>query len=237
MLRDEQRAEAAKLKHAPLKDKWSYFWTYYKIHTIVVILAIPFLIWVIWTIAHSKTDALQIIITDQMGDTLDTAYIEETYRDTAENPVTLNFETSLELANRDVTEANMLDYEKMLALYQSKTMDVFISAKSVFETYGPEGMFTSLDSVLPADVFQKLDEEGRILYVTLTDYSDDGADPNATDSEEAPDKAPVIVAAGLYISDAALTADSGMNITDVCIGITYNTTRMDEALQFLELYL
>lgn len=228
MLRDEQRAEAAKLKDAPLKEKISYFWTYYKIYTIVVVLAIPFIIWVVWTITHSKSNALQIIITDQMGDTLSTEYIEDVYRNNAENPVSINFETSLELANRDVTETNVLDYEKLLALYQSKTIDVFMAPESVFETYGPEGMFVSLDTLLPEDIFQQLDEEGRILYITLTDYSEEEKDSS---------KEPTVVAAGLYINEVPLTTDSGMSITNACIGITYNTTRPEEALNFLKLYL
>lgn len=278
MLRDEQRAEAAKLKNAPLKEKASYFWSYYKVPVIVVILAVPFILWVILTIMHSDMDYLQIIITDQMGDTLSTEFIENTYNTNVENPVSINFDTSLELADRTVTETNALNYEKLLALYQSKTIDVFIAPESVFQHYGAEGMFTSLDTLLPEDVFQELDAEGRILYVTLTDYSEDNSENNSGDASEndsgdnsesdskdnsesdsgdnsendsgdnsendsgdesgpASEKEPVVVAAGLYVNDTELAADSGMNITDACIGITYNTTRPQEALEFLKLYL
>lgn len=230
MLRDEQRMQAEKLKDASLKDKINYYWYYYKVHTIIVLLAIPFIIWVALTIIHSDMDALQIIITDQMGDTLDVEYIEAVYKSHTADPIATNFDTSLELAFQDVTEANVLDHEKLLALYQSKTLDVFISAESVFKKYGPEGMFAPLDTLLPEDLLKKLDAEGRILYITLTDYSENG------DEAERPEGS-TAVPAGIYINDTKLAADSGMNIYDACIGIAYNSSRTSEALKFLELYL
>ena len=56
---DEVKEQQQKLKGKPFKEKWAYFWEYYKIQTIVVIAVLAFAGNLIYTFATRKDTVME----------------------------------------------------------------------------------------------------------------------------------------------------------------------------------
>lgn len=227
MLRDEQKAEAEKLKDAPFQKKISYFFTYNKLPVIAVLASLCLIAGIVYGVRQATIEKLFVVITDQQGDTLNTDILSEQYTETSSAPFPVSYDTSLELAPKDVTETNVIAFEKLLALYRSQTIDVFLAPESVFENYGAEEMFLPLDTILTKEEFQKLKSQNRIVYVTLKDYSKDPDHPGKGET----------IPAGISLKGSPLAASCGLHLKNGCIGITYNTPHPDEALTYLRMFL
>ena len=66
-VRDEIRQQRQKLKGQGFKAHWEYFWEYYKIHTIVAVVAIILVVTLIRDIANRKPYALYSLFVNNQG--------------------------------------------------------------------------------------------------------------------------------------------------------------------------
>ena len=226
MIRDEQRAEAAKLKNAPFKEKFSYFFTYYKIPVIAILAVLFFAVSITRSILNANQPKLYVVITDQQGYEPDTQMLTAQYEANSQTPLPVSYDTSLELDLAEKNQANYIYHEKLLALYSANVVDVFIAPRTVFESYGAEEMFCPLDTVLSEEELSVLEKQGRILYVTLKDYSDPD---HPAEGETVP--------AGVRLDGSALAGSCGLRTDNTFLGITYNTVQPTEALAYLRMFL
>ena len=74
---DEVKEQQQKLKGKPFKEKWAYFWEYYKIQTIVVIAVLAFAGNLIYTFATRKDTVMEAAFVNCY---MNTKYAEN-YRD------------------------------------------------------------------------------------------------------------------------------------------------------------
>ncbi|MDO4293931.1 MAG: hypothetical protein Q4C65_11975, partial [Eubacteriales bacterium] len=56
---DEIREQHQKMKGKTPKEKFAYFWEYYKVHTLVVILAVVFVSSFIYSVATQKETVME----------------------------------------------------------------------------------------------------------------------------------------------------------------------------------
>ena len=63
-LREDTKAEWDKMKDRPFRERLEYFWEYYKVHTIVAIIAVIFVAAMIRSYVTSKDYALFIAVVD-----------------------------------------------------------------------------------------------------------------------------------------------------------------------------
>ena len=218
MLRDEQKREEAKMKDKSLTERLEYFLTYNSFAVIAVIIAVIMIGWIAYAVMHFDKDALQVVITDQQGDTLSTDALTQACGVSG----SVSYNTDLELANLDLSNTTVTDIQKIIALYQSNSVDVMIAPESVIEYYGAQGMFLSLEEVLTEDALAGLEEAGLICTVTL---------------DETTDSAGSQVAAAIRISDTAIVEGCGMCIDDVCIGIPRTAAHTEEAQEFVAAFI
>lgn len=222
MLRDEQKAQAAKLKNEPLHKRIGYFLYYNKLAIAAVLIAIALLFWIVRSIASFSTNNLYVMITDQQGDGLNTDFLTSTWMDQckadAYEALPVLYIDDLELADTTLNNITVEDLQKVLALFNAKTMDVLIAPEAVFQNYGNEGMFQSLSDLLTKEEFDTLSDQNRLLYAAV---------------KETGQSIPV----GLRISDVPLTGASGLCIDEACIGLPIKQEHQEDALRYLKLFL
>lgn len=221
MLRDEQKEQAAKLKNRSFKEKLSYFWTYNKGPVIAVIVIALFAIGIWQTSEKFDRNALQIVITDHTGEDIQTETLTSLYEATSDDPGSINFNTGLWLVS-DNYEATVAYVQKLVAMLNANSIDVFIAPESVFEQYGEQGMFTDLNTVLTTDELTGLNNNNRIYYAEVTD----------TDADDTRS----LVAAGIRLNDSQLLADAGIQVENACIGIPATAAHPEAALRFLSIF-
>lgn len=224
MLRDEQKEQAAKLKNRSFKEKLSYFWTYNKGPVIAVIVIALFAIGIWQTSEKFDRNALQVVITDHTGEDIQTEALTSLYEATSDDPGTINYNTGLWLVS-DNYEATVAYVQKLVAMLNANSIDVFIAPESVFEQYGEQGMFTDLNTLLTTDELTGLNNNNRIYYAGGTETDTDG---NAASS---------LVAAGIRLNDSQLLADAGIQVENACIGIPATAAHPEDALRFLGIFI
>ena len=225
MLRDEQKAQEALMKDKPFRERLSYFIEYHKFSISAVTIGIILISWVLYAVITFSTENLYVMITDQQGDTLNTDMLTEAWKTyhqdlsiSSDQILPVVYTTDLELANITLNNITVEDLQKVLALYNANTLDVMIAPEAVFQYYGSEGMFQSLDQLLSPEEISALTASDSFFSVTL---------------KETGTEIPVAI----RIPQHPLVSQSGMHIDDVCIGLTVKRSHPEQAEAFLHMFL
>ncbi len=259
-VRDDIREQRQSLKGQGVKAHLSYFWDYYKIPTLVVILVVAFVIYYIYSQVTAKDTVFTAYFVNA-GDDLNQTASEDMKADFTE---LLSIDTNKEEVyidtTRSVSVANSSAYDNMAlstvlsVAVQDGEMDCAVMDAYNFNSYAGYGTFTPLDEVLPQDVIDELEAEGKIFYVDAALY--DGGEEVVTEedmenemsAEEAvafeqmgtytpPDKSTMTspVAVGIDVTDSAVIEEHGLYEGVVCIfGFGANRDDFTNAIQFLE---
>lgn len=179
---DETKKQTAKMKDKPLKEKAEYFWEYYKIHTLIGLGALFFIISLVHAIATSKDYALSIVMVNSIASELE-LQTEEWINDLNSliefNPkkeeITIDSTISL---GTDTASANSeyASLQKLAAMMSSKTIDIFVANNALFEQYAQNGYMYDLREILPADVLENYIQNDLVYYTdasTFSDYEED----------------------------------------------------------------
>lgn len=179
---DEIREQQHKLKGKPLKEKWAYFWEYYKIHTLVIVCVIAMVISLIHTIVTQKDSALSVALVNTYFLTdLDTEALcadFETYAqvDTAEYEVTIDPSMSVDYEGTDqYTYANI---QKIAAMAAAQSLDVILTNDDYIDHNLDGGLFVDLHEYFTDEELAAY--EDRLVYRDLSD-DDTGEVPIAID--------------------------------------------------------
>ncbi len=246
---DEIRQEKQKAKNMSLKGKLSYFWDYYKIHTIVVIVAVFLITAIIRDISSAKEyafygiyfNAMQTFSADgQMEDFSGYLGID------TENYQAL-LDSSMYYSLTDLSETTLASSQKFAAMIHAGEVDIVVADEDVFANYAVNEIFYDLREILPEDLLEKYKDD--IFYIDCAqieaysgddylEYEDDQEyykelEKTFTDHHDPSDLEDPIPF-GIYVGDTPVITESGCYPQSVPVfGIVRNTSRPDTAVKYL----
>lgn len=241
---DEFKEERATIKNGSLKQKLSYFWDYYKWHTIGVIAAIFFICSLVYNIATRKDEVFYAAVLNSAcypeGDSFTSEFMEYAGIDPSTEKVT--FDTSMQISFTNFDDYTMGSAEKLSAYLAAAQLDVIIAGDELFEHYANEETFLDLRKVLTPE--QIAVYEPYLYYVdapVVAQVMEASRDINSSSSPILPDPTrpdlmedPIPV--GIYI-DGADHFFSSYYVSEgdrTAMGFLINSQHIDTALVFLE---
>ncbi|MBR1476456.1 MAG: hypothetical protein IJ608_00645 [Lachnospiraceae bacterium] len=160
---DEFKKERESIKNAPLKEKISYFFDYYKIHTIVVLVTLIFALMFIHERVTAKDYVLEAALLNaspySATDDFKNSFMEYAMIDTDKQDV--SFDVSYEIAFDVMTTANIASSEKLTAMIAARQLDVIIAHTDLIDRYAYSDAFNSLGEIFSAE---ELDALSPYLY-------------------------------------------------------------------------
>ena len=182
---DEIKAQHKKLAGKTPKEKFQYFWEYYRIPTLVTILVAAFAANLIYTIVTAKDSALSVLFINGYSE-MDTEAFMSGFDEYAQID-TKEYSTSLEMNFTIQEEATdqytMANVQKLMALVAAKELDVIMADTSTFTNYAEPGYFCNLNEVLPQELIDKYQD--RFFYYDIPD-DDQGEVPIGIQFADAP---------------------------------------------------
>ena len=216
---DEIREQHKKMKGKSLKEKFQYFWEYYRVATLIVIVVAVFVGNLIYTIATAKDNAFYAVFVNGYTD-MDTEEYMAGFDEYAQID-TKHYSTTLEAnftLNQDSTDTyTVANIQKFAAQVAAQELDVMVADGDTFRQYADNGYLGGLNEFLSEETLSKY--EDRLIYI---DIPDDDID------EEVP--------VGIEISDCTLLQETQAYAgqDEVYFGILVNTEHADNAAKFLE---
>ena len=216
---DEIREQHKKMKGKSLKEKFQYFWEYYRVATLVTILVAVFLGNLIYTVATAKDNALYAVFVNGYTD-MDTeeymaGFDEYAQIDTKNYSTTL--ETNFTLSQDSADTYAVANLQKFAAQVAAQEVDVMIADPDTFNQYAENGYLGGLNEFLSEETLSRYSD--RLIYANIPD----------DDTEE---EVPV----GIDIADCAPLQETQANAgyDNVDFGILVNTEHAENAEKFLE---
>ena len=216
---DEIREQHKKMKDKSLKEKFQYFWEYYRVATIVTIIIVIFVGNLIYTIATAKDSALYAVLVNGYTD-MDTEAYMEGFNEYAQID-TKNYETMLEpnfTLSQDSTDSYAIaNIQKFAAQVAAKELDVMTADPDTFQQYVNNGYLGDLREFISEETLSSFSD--RLLYADI---------PDDESSEEVP--------AGVEISGCAFLEESRAYAgqDEVYFGVLINSEHGDTAEKFLQ---
>lgn len=255
---DEIREQQKKMKDMTFKEKLAYFWYYYKVHTIVILLVVIFGGYWIYEIATTKDMCFYGIMLNASqldGDVMETSFSEyadldtETYECFIDSMSTLSYQTQ--------TEYDMATYQKIVALVQTKDLDVMVLDGQVFYNFSFNGMLLDLRTVMTEEELAA--HEGNIYYIdyaaikeaeahqdsaTTDELMKEAEKRNQATAEEItaeanshrdPSTMKEPIPVGIFLTDSPFVEKTNAyNALIPIYGICATTQRQDTALKYLD---
>lgn len=252
---DEIRQQHMKAKDMSFKGKLSYFWYYYKVHTFVAIAVLIFGTAFIYNIVTAKDYNFYGIMLNSSqldGEKLELSFGEyagldmENYECFIDTLTTLSYQAQ--------SQYEYATFQKLVALVQSKDLDVMVLDAQVFYNFSFNGMLMDLRNVLSEEELAKY--EGNIYYLDYAEVRK--AEEEAANQEiisESPDRnqaTPEEIAAeaethrypenmeepipvGIFAEEAPLCTKTGCyNGLVPVYGISVTSERTDTAKKYLD---
>jgi hypothetical protein len=215
-MHDEIREQNAKLKDAPLKDKWSYFKEYYLKTTLAIIAAVAVLAYLAYTMITAPRDtAFAAFFFNDTGDSSDKSLINEFIDYTGIN--TKKSECYIDATmNYSSDSTNYEDYiyvEKVMAVIASEELDVIVGDSDTIDYYGGLECFSDITTILPDDLMEKFKD--KLYYAKVGESGE-------------------LVPVGIYITDAPKIDEYHYYVDmEPILGFIVNSNSVDNAIEFL----
>lgn len=260
---EEIREQRKKLKGQGFKAKLEYFWEYYKIHTIVAVVVMIFLVTLIHDIRNNKPYAFYAAAINSTAsgaqDILEKEFADYAGIDT-ENELCF-IDTTLVYNLELIDEVTIATSQKIMATMAASDLDVMLADSTLFTHYANQESFIDLTTLLSADELKRL--EDRLVYVDrgyldflnsdeYQHYVSTGEfDPNNeyavmadkynkdfTMPNSDPDKMQSPVPVGIIVDDSKVLAESGAySASEPVVGVIINTKRPELSVDFFHFLL
>ncbi|MCD7805840.1 MAG: hypothetical protein LUH19_00690 [Lachnospiraceae bacterium] len=247
---DEFKEERDKIKHGTFKEKWKYFWDYYKWHVIGTAFVLVVAVWMIHDIVTQKESALYVELLNCA-----TVYDDSEYLSGVEEYLGIEDGQALTVeAGLDVTDdtEDYTAFEVLAIRIAAKEMDVMVAEEETISGYAGEDTLIDLTTVMTeeqlehySDYFYYVDyaliESG---YYENEDLSYEDMIFDGTAGHVSPEDMEQPVAVGVYINTTAepgdyvcTTAEFNSNYYysgEAIFSIMFYSEHTDAALQFLD---
>ena len=179
-VRDEIRQQREKLKGQGFKAHWDYFWEYYKIHTIVAVIALFFVVTLVRDMLNQKPYALYAMFINNQG--IETQnFLQDGFAEYAgidRKNETVLVDTTANVITSSIDTTTVATSEKIMALIAASELDVIVSDVSVAYHYASQDTFMDLRNVFGDDELKALSDRlfyvdrGYIDYLASDEYTD-----------------------------------------------------------------
>ncbi len=240
---DEFKKEREKIKNAPLKEKLSYFWCYYKWHTIGILIGIGAVISIVYSIVTHKDIAFYSVMLNSYGLESAKEYTENVAEyleiDTTHDKVLFDSEMFIDHNSRD--QQTVSASQKIMVYLATSEIDMMITDVNSLQHYAYLDTFTDLREFLtPEQVDKYMDRFYYIDYKVIS--SKQSADENdaqyqfkypedSFDPDSMIDPVPV----GIKVTDCPDIADNFLfQKGEVVLSVAVNTVRKDLVLKYID---
>lgn len=215
--RREVISEKEKWRQMNKEEKWTYFNSYYRNKLIVLLAAVIFVVYMIYTIASPKPEVrlFAVILNGAVNDET-TAQLQEgfaEYINLDEEKETLNFDNSFYLDGENFNELTMANQQKLMAYMSAGEIDVIIAPEKDMIQYASMGGLVKVTDLLPTSLVSTLAKD--FYYEAL---------------EEETQSAPY----GIYLEDMAIYDNNGNLIIKPVLGIVSNSENKESCVEFIQ---
>lgn len=247
---DDIKQETSKMKDKSFKEKLSYFWGYYKFHTLAVVALLIMVIWFVHDLVSQKENAFYALLVNAGGYHM----AEDAGNEFAENAgidlkqYDIKIDTSVIYDPGDFSQDSYYGAMKLSALLAAGEVDAFVSTEDTFSNYALTDSFFHLDEVLTDE--QLAVYEGNLYYidqdeidaketeeVTISETAETmEAVPVDTVDHRDPSQMGNPVAVGIYLNveDIPFFMNNNCYLSgEVVYGFMCNGSHTDQAVNFL----
>lgn len=242
----EIRAEQKKaLKKMSRKEKLSYFWEYYKFHTLGVIVAAGILFSILWDMTHAKDTVFYAYMLNSYG--LDSTALSLDFASFA-NLDPEQYECYINLSSLDLNAFAEMDIalvQAIMATVQAGDLDVIASSSDVFSYYTRGDFFMDLNTLFTEEELAPY--RNHLYYMdaaVVTDPQEAAEKEAAMSAEEKaadleshrhPERMKTPVPVGVFLTDSAFVKATGCFPTDLqpIFGVIISSKRPENAKAFL----
>lgn len=181
-MRDEIREQHKKMEDRSRKEKLEYFWEYYKVHTLVVLVALLFTVIFVRDILSSKEEAFAAVFLNAYGHAGQSDFQADfaAYAGIDTEQYVCNLDTSSTLSLQMMSEINIAVAQRMVALAQSGQLDMLAADPEIFAYYAQGGLFSDLRDELSAEEMTRYQDS---LYYIDRAAAQDDQEPSTGSSE------------------------------------------------------
>lgn len=246
---DEFRDEREAIKSAPLKKKLAYFWTYYKLPTIIAVVAVALIISFVIVVNSSKETLLNGILLNckSEGEYTKEDLMDEFFEDQGIDSDKCELELIMDLAykasgeDEDYSVKNDTANQTILVYSEAGTLDFITGSYDVLMDIAYKGEFADLSEILTEEEYAAY--EPYFLYLDMDVYNqrkailEDGGDassiqlPDCTDKDSMKEPVPVLIDMSQSEALVKLYDDPAETLA---LGISGSTDNLEKTLDFVE---
>jgi hypothetical protein len=215
-IHDEIREQNAKLKNAPLKEKWAYFKDYYLKLTLAALAVIIFVGSIAYSVitAPKETAFAAYFLNSGNFDsdsTLEDGFAQ--YMDINTKKAECYIDSSISFSSDFSDYDSYMNIQKIMAVIASKSLDVMVGDADSITYFAASECFSDITEILPDDLLEKFNDK---LY-----YAKVGEDE-------------VEVPVGIYVNDAPRLAENNYYIgMEPIMCFVINSENADNVVEFL----
>lgn len=256
-LMDEFKEERQSIKNASFRDKLSYFWYYYKTHTIITLFVLVVGITTISEILSQKENAFFALLLNSVttGEEQSVAFTQNfaDYSGIDTEKYDVMFDNSIIFAPSgenvsllDFNELNASASERLLVYTASGTVDVILAGSDIFPGQAIQEMFCDLRDILSSEQLAAYEPYFYYVDQTYLDAVAKAKESETTDNASAvdlnvfpdplnPDAMEQPVPVGILVSDCNKLTEAHMFGGDYTVlGVMVNAPHPHAALQFID---
>lgn len=243
---DEFKEERAALKNAGFKEKWNYFWDYYKLPVVISVIAIALITTFVVQLIQRKDTALFVAMVNSMELQAEPSlYVDKfcEYAGIDTEDATALFDTTMYIDFNNLNDITKSSLEKMMVYIAAQEVDAMVTDVAMMEYYAYGPTFMDLREFLTEEEIVRY--EPYFYYIDQALIEEKEAAQDAMNYEFTPVypanpndpstmKAPIPV--GIYLKDNASTFLDNYHFTDgePVLGVIVNTKRPELTKQFVE---
>ena len=164
-IRDEVKEQQDKMKDKDFKEKWDYFWEYYKFHVLTAVVALIFIISGIKNIIMEKDVYLSAILLNStptsLEDTIGDDFLAYAGVDTSKYDCAID---TAGVINKDnIDEITVATSQKITAHIAAEELDIFGADFNYFFQYAGQDVFLDLSTIYSEKELENMKDD--ILYV------------------------------------------------------------------------
>lgn len=185
---DEIREQHQKMKGRSRKEKFAYFWEYYKLHVLITILALVLGGSLVYSIVTQKDTVMEAAFLNTYLAT-ETELVPDNEGMAADFTVWAGFDPDKEqtvidtmtISYESADEMSFANIQKVMAMVSARTIDTIIADDAYIDHALDAGLFADLRDYFTEEQIADWDSQGKILWKDLGDDDTDEEIPIGID--------------------------------------------------------
>ena len=239
---DEFKAEREAIKQKSLKEKLSYFFDYYKWHTVAVVAILVAAVSLFIHLVNLKDCALYVCLLNASAFDQTDKYIQqfEEYAGIDRSEYEATFDTSMyiEIGGRDTI--TVTSFQKMTVYTAAGDLDVIIATPEIIEYYVGQGIFYDLRQLLSPEQITLYEPYffyvDQVVLNAIQEANDRNetydavfSDPRQPEAMENP------VPVGIVLDDCQRLKESVLfGDEELVLSVIINSSNVETALKFID---